>query len=100
MITPGEQGNFETLRTVEAPKSSIGEDKDKPSPGSNAGAKPAIVGDQDDPDVRNATDHVAKWTNLGPDIEMRDANKGLKTIKPEQPCISPRKLELKQSSMR
>ncbi|QRW20698.1 Transposon Ty3-I Gag-Pol polyprotein [Rhizoctonia solani] len=96
----GEQGNFETLRTVEAPESSIGEDEDKPSPGSDAGAEPAIVGDRDDPDVRNATDHVAKWTNLGPDIEMRDADKGLKTIKPEQPCISPRKLELKRSSTR
>ncbi|KAF8675174.1 hypothetical protein RHS04_06752 [Rhizoctonia solani] len=96
----GQQGNFETLHTVEAPKSSIGEDKDKPSPGSNAGAKPAIVGNQDNPDVRNATDHIAKWTNLGPDIEMQDANKGLKTIKPKQPCISPRKLKLKQSSMR
>ncbi|KAF8696584.1 hypothetical protein RHS03_07810, partial [Rhizoctonia solani] len=60
----GEQGNFETLRTVKAPKSSIGEDKDKPSPGSNAGAKLAIVGNQDNPDVHNATDHIAKWTNV------------------------------------
>ncbi|KAF8761933.1 hypothetical protein RHS01_00159 [Rhizoctonia solani] len=96
----GEQGDFETLRTVEAPESSIGEDEDEPSPGSDAGAEPAIVGDRDDPDVRDATDHVAKWTNLGPDIEMRDADKGLKTIEPEQPCISPRKLELKRSSTR
>ncbi|GAB1526245.1 hypothetical protein RhiTH_009412 [Rhizoctonia solani] len=96
----GEQGDFETLRTVEAPESSIGEDEDEPSPGSDAGAEPAIVGNQDDPDVRDATDHVAKWTNLGPDIEMRDADKGLKTIEPEQPCISPRKLELKRSSTR
>ncbi|GAB1521011.1 hypothetical protein RhiTH_004101 [Rhizoctonia solani] len=96
----GEQGNFETLRTVKAPESSIGEDKDKPSPGSNTGAKLAIVGNQDNPDVCKATDHVAKWTNLGQDIEMRDTNKGLKTIEPEQPCISPRKLKLKQSSTR
>ncbi|QRW17599.1 hypothetical protein RhiXN_02523 [Rhizoctonia solani] len=83
-----------------AVESSIGEDEDEPSPGSDAGAEPAIVGDRDDPDVRDATDHVAKWTNLGPDIEMRDADKGLKTIEPEQPCISPRKLELKRSSTR
>ncbi|KAF8751711.1 hypothetical protein RHS01_08203 [Rhizoctonia solani] len=39
----GEQGNFETLRTVKAPESSIGEDKDKPSPGSNAGASRPLL---------------------------------------------------------
>ncbi|CCO38094.1 hypothetical protein BN14_12259 [Rhizoctonia solani AG-1 IB] len=62
------------------------------------GAEPAARGD--DPAVRDATDHVAKWTTLGPDVEMRDAGKGLKTIEPEQPCVSPRRLELKRSSTR
>ncbi|CCO36592.1 hypothetical protein BN14_10733 [Rhizoctonia solani AG-1 IB] len=97
VVDKGKQGDFETLRTVEAPESSVGDDTSSTS-GSDSGAEPAARGD--DPAVRNATDHVAKWTTLGPDAEMRDAGKGLKTIEPEQPCVSPQRLELKQSSTR
>ncbi|KAF8666246.1 hypothetical protein RHS04_09700 [Rhizoctonia solani] len=95
----GEQGNFETLRAVAAPKSSVGEDKADSNNGSDGGPKPSAT-EQDNPDVRDATDHVAKWTTLGPDVEMRNTGNGLKTLEPEQPCVSPRKLELKQLSVR
>ncbi|GAB1527049.1 hypothetical protein RhiTH_010224 [Rhizoctonia solani] len=96
---PGEQGNFETLRAVAAPKSSVGEDKANSNNRSDGGPKPSAT-EQDNPDVRDATNHVAKWTTLGPDVKMRDAGNRLKTLKPEQPCISPRKLELKQLLVR
>ncbi|CAE6365327.1 unnamed protein product [Rhizoctonia solani] len=62
--------------------------------------QPTMGPQGDDPDVRDATDHVAKWTTLGPDVEMRDASKALKKPEPEQPCVSPRKLELKRSTTR
>ncbi|GAB1525781.1 hypothetical protein RhiTH_008947 [Rhizoctonia solani] len=92
---PGEQGNFETLRAVAAPKSSVREDKANSNNGSNGRPKPSAT-EQDNPEVRDATNHVAKWTTLGPNVEMRDARNGLKTLEPEQPCVSPRKLELKR----
>ncbi|KAF8752795.1 hypothetical protein RHS01_07224 [Rhizoctonia solani] len=95
----GEQGDFETLRAVAAPESSVGEDEADSNDGSDGGPEPSAT-ERDDPDVRDATDHVAKWTTLGPDVEMRDAGNGLKTLEPEQPCVSPRKLELKRSSVR
>ncbi|GAB1517064.1 hypothetical protein RhiTH_000107 [Rhizoctonia solani] len=91
----GEQGDFETLCAVTAPKSSVGEDKADSNNGSDGGPKPSAT-ERDDPDVRDTTDHVAKWTTLGPNVEMRDAGNRLKTLEPEQPCVSPRKLELKQ----
>ncbi|KAF8758298.1 hypothetical protein RHS01_03158 [Rhizoctonia solani] len=68
----GEQGNFETLRAVAAPKSSIGEDKANSNDGSDGRPKPSAT-EQDNPDVRDTTNHVAKWTTLGPNVEMRDA---------------------------
>ncbi|KAF8698901.1 hypothetical protein RHS03_07500, partial [Rhizoctonia solani] len=77
----------------------VGEDKADSNDGSDGGPEPSTT-ERDDPDVRDATDHVAKWTTLGSDVEMRDAGRGLKTLKPEQPCVSPRKLELKRSSTR
>ncbi|CCO32466.1 hypothetical protein BN14_06526 [Rhizoctonia solani AG-1 IB] len=84
--------------SIRGNKATLRRDDTGSTSGSDSGAKPAARGD--DPAVRDATDHVAKWTTLGPNIEMRDAGKGLKTIEPEQPCVSPRRLELKQSSTR
>ncbi|QRW22608.1 hypothetical protein RhiXN_07644 [Rhizoctonia solani] len=95
----GEQGNFETSHAVAAPKSSIGEDKANSNDGSNGGPKPSAT-EQDNPDVRDATNHIAKWTTLGPNVKMRNAGNRLKTLEPEQPCVSPRKLKLKQLLVR
>ncbi|CUA72676.1 hypothetical protein RSOLAG22IIIB_04997 [Rhizoctonia solani] len=84
----GKPSNALALRSVEAPESSVGTERGSTS-GSEWGSEPTKAERRNDAVVADVTDHVARWTKVGDDVEMHDTVKALKTAQPEQHCVSP-----------
>ncbi|KAG8730716.1 hypothetical protein FRC11_005984 [Ceratobasidium sp. 423] len=63
--------------------------------GTGGGTQPPHAEQHDCNDVGDVTDHVARWTTLGTEGEARIVpTKALRTVEPEQRCVSPKDLQL------